>query len=169
MKRILEINGRSIDLEWTNSDSIAFRHHSAGTVTEGQASVLRLDDGVYSVLWNGRSYEARVSPGSAPSLLAVQVHSAHFEVAVRDPREYVPGGGDALAHGHFELKAPMPGKVIRLLVQVGDHVQQGQGLVVVEAMKMQNEMRAPRAGVVTAIPVQPGDAVGAGQVLAVID
>ena len=63
----------------------------------------------------------------------------------------------------------MPGKVVRILVAAGDEVAAGQGIVVIEAMKMQNEMKAPRAGRVAAIQARENDSVVAGAVLAVID
>ena len=63
----------------------------------------------------------------------------------------------------------MPGKVVRLYIETGDAVEKGDGIVVVEAMKMQNEMKSPRAGVVVSINVKPGDTVNAGDVLAVVE
>jgi biotin carboxyl carrier protein len=68
-----------------------------------------------------------------------------------------------------EILAPMPGKVVRVQTEAGASVEKGTGVVVVEAMKMQNEMKSPRAGVVVSINVKPGDTVNAGQVLAVIE
>ena len=63
----------------------------------------------------------------------------------------------------------MPGKVVRVQTEVGVSVEKGEGVVVVEAMKMQNEMKSPRAGVVVSIKVKPGDTVNSGDVLAVIE
>jgi biotin carboxyl carrier protein len=63
----------------------------------------------------------------------------------------------------------MPGKVVRILAAVGQHVQAGQGVVVVEAMKMENELRAPRSGVVKEVSVQEGTSVEAGALLAVVE
>lgn len=76
----------------------------------------------------------------------------------------VTGGGRAVG-GHVVVKAPMPGRVVRLEVEVGGHVRQGQGLVVLEAMKMENELTSSIAGRVTAVHVQPGAAVAKGTVL----
>ena len=72
-------------------------------------------------------------------------------------------------HGVAEIVAPMPGKVVRVHIEVGATVEKGVGVVVVEAMKMQNEMKSPRAGVVVAVNVKPGDTVNAGDVLAVLE
>ncbi|HEY0384866.1 MAG TPA: biotin/lipoyl-containing protein, partial [Pyrinomonadaceae bacterium] len=75
----------------------------------------------------------------------------------------------AHADGSLEIVAPMPGKVVRVLVEAGAQVEAGAGLVIVEAMKMQNEMKSPRAGTVTALHVKTGATVNAGEVLAVIE
>jgi biotin carboxyl carrier protein len=68
-------------------------------------------------------------------------------VEVRDPRAISSQGKSGLGEGRQTVNAPMPGKVVRLLVSEGDEVEAGAGLVVVEAMKMQNELKAPKAGV----------------------
>lgn len=127
-------------------------------------SVEQVEPGVYSILIHGRSYEARLDGAGR-----VWIGGRAYAVAVEDPRELSASANGAGAASRRELVAPMPGKVIRVLVADGDEVQVGQGIVVVEAMKMQNEMPAPRAGRVTALRVEAGAAVSAGQVLAVIE
>lgn len=72
-------------------------------------------------------------------------------------------------HGVAQIVAPMPGKVVRVQIEAGATVEKGVGVVVVEAMKMQNEMKSPRAGVVVSVNVKPGDTVNAGDVLAVLE
>jgi acetyl/propionyl-CoA carboxylase alpha subunit len=79
------------------------------------------------------------------------------------------GGRSAQGPGDKEIRAVMPGKVVAVLVKVGDAVEQGHGVLVIEAMKMENEIKAPRAGVVKELRVQPGQAVEAGELLAVVD
>jgi len=71
--------------------------------------------------------------------------------------------------GAAEIVSPMPGKIVRVLVEVGTQVETGTGIVVVEAMKMQNEMKSPKAGVVVSINAETGATVNAGDVLAVIE
>jgi biotin carboxyl carrier protein len=101
--------------------------------------------------------------------LHLWVGSTRFAVEVRDPRSL--GGrtrvGDA--HGPKKITAPMPGKVVRLLVKEGDQVESGAGIAVVEAMKMQNEIKSPKKGSVQKIFVGEGAAVNAGDVLAIIE
>jgi biotin carboxyl carrier protein len=121
---------------------------------------------VYSILIDGRSYEARVE--ETPTALVVVVDGRRFEIDVRDPRRFLRKGAGAGADGVQTVAAPMPGKVVRVLVAAGDDVAAGQGLLVVEAMKMQNEMKAPRAGKVLSLSAAEGATVTAGEVLATI-
>ena len=86
-----------------------------------------------------------------------------------DPRRSGRKSTGRRTDGPLQVTASMPGKIVRLLVAAGDQVAAGQGLIVVEAMKMQNEMKAARPGKVTSIPVREGDTVTAGAVLAVIE
>jgi biotin carboxyl carrier protein len=156
MKLDLIVNGREKCIELANG---RFR---IGDGPEREASVEMPQPGVYSVLLDGRSYQARVEEG------VVTVNGFRYEIEVRDPRRWSRqsrGGGHA---GAQDIKASMPGKVVRVLVAVGDEVEAGQGIVVVEAMKMQNEMKAPRAGKVIGIAAKAGATVTAGEVLATV-
>jgi biotin carboxyl carrier protein len=129
--------------------------------------VVRVEPGVYSVVQGGRSFEVRVT--AAADGLSVEVGGRRFHVEVRDPRNARRRTDAGLAGGRQSILAPMPGKVVRLLVQPGDAVEAGQGLVVVEAMKMQNEMKCAHAGTVREVRAAAGDTVTAGQVLVVIE
>jgi len=118
------------------------------------------------VLVDGRSYDAFVEP--APSGLIVSIHGHRFEVDVRDPRRLSRKSAGAGGGGAQTLASPMPGKVVRVLVRVGDTVEVGQGVLVVEAMKMQNELKAGRAGTVLSMSAKEGASVVAGESLATI-
>jgi biotin carboxyl carrier protein len=101
--------------------------------------------------------------------LRLWVGSTGFAVEVRDPRSLrgrTRAGDD---HGPRKITAPMPGKVVRLLVRAGDGVELGHGVAVVEAMKMQNEIKSPKKGTVQKILVGEGEAVNAGDVLAIVE
>ena len=99
---------------------------------------------------------------------SLEIGGVRLAIEVEDPRKWNPAGPSRKAHGPEAIKAPMPGKVVRVLVAVGDDVAAGQGLVVLEAMKMQNEMKAPRAGRVASVAVKEHEAVNAGSVLLTI-
>ena len=101
--------------------------------------------------------------------LHLWVGSARFAVEVRDPRSLRGRTRASNEHGPKKLTAPMPGKVVRLLVREGDEVELGTGVAVVEAMKMQNEIKSPKKGTVRKILVIEGAAVNAGDVLAIVE
>jgi biotin carboxyl carrier protein len=144
MNRIVRINGEAVE-------------------PVENATAVEPETGVYSVLVGGRSWEARVTGDE----ITIDGHRFRFEID--DPRQWKRCGSGAEAHGRASILAPMPGKIVRILAAVGDEVTAGQGIIVVEAMKMQNEMKAPKDGRVTAIEVKENDSVTAGAVLAVIE
>jgi biotin carboxyl carrier protein len=97
------------------------------------------------------------------------VGSRRFAAEVRDPRSLRGRARAADDHGPRKIVAPMPGKVVRLLVQEGDMVETGAAVAVVEAMKMQNEIKTPKKGTIQKITVTEGSAVNAGDVLAIVE
>ncbi len=131
-----------------------------------EADFVRLPDGeVYSLLIDGRSHVVRVSP--ANDMLEVEIRGTIIPVEVKHPLEKMlqaTGGARAKARGET-VAAPMPGVVVAIRVQVGDAVTAGQAVVVVEAMKMQNELAVAHDGVVTEVLVAERAAVSAGQAL----
>jgi biotin carboxyl carrier protein len=125
--------------------------------------IFEVEPGVYLALIDGAVHEARVDGGT------VTIHGVPYTIDRPDPRKYVRRAAGSSAVGHGAIEAPMPGKIVRVLVSVGDQVEAGQGIVVIEAMKMQNELKAPSPGRVASVSVQANDAVIAGAVLAVIE
>lgn len=137
-----------------------------GARLEGSAHLL--EPGVLSLLIAGESYRCLLDQGGEES--AVHIDGQRFAFRVEDARSLkgrlAHGGG---ASGPRSIKAPMPGRVVRLLVEPGAHVEAQQGVLVIEAMKMQNELRSPKAGKVVELRATAGTTVAAGEVLAVID
>jgi biotin carboxyl carrier protein len=122
-----------------------------------------------SLLVDGRSVRCEVEPakdGKVAVLVGDEVHS--LEVLDERRLRLRRASGKFALEGPQRIDAPMPGKVVRVLVKQGDHVQEGQGLVVVEAMKMENELKSPKAGVVKELHAQEGQPVEAGAKLAVV-
>ena len=99
----------------------------------------------------------------------IWVGSQRFAAEVRDPRSLRSRTRTADDHGSKKLTAPMPGKVVRILLSQGTAVEAGAGVLVVEAMKMQNEVKSPKKGTIQKILVSEGAAVNAGDVLAIVD
>lgn len=159
----LEVGGRKRRVELpAGAVSGAFE-----CVVDGRAMSVdaqSLQAGVLSLAFEGRQYRC-VLDGDG-----VWIGGRRFGFEVEDPRSLQgrrgAGGGP---EGPRAVKAPMPGRVVRVLVAGGDEVAEGAGVVVIEAMKMQNELKSPKAGRVVRVAVAVGDTVGAGDVLAVVE
>jgi len=157
MKLEVVVNGHTAEL---NLDPCHFEYNGLAR----NYSIEPSGPGIFSILIEGRSYQATIlAPGK------VQVNNQIFDVEIFDPRELRARSSAGASHGRQNIAAPMPGKVVRLLVSVGDHVEPAQGLIVVEAMKMQNEMKSPKAGTVVEIKTKDGATVAAGEILIVIE
>lgn len=162
MKLYAEINNRTVEIE------IGSRRGKLAAVVDGvaiDAEFSRPEPGVYLLKYDGRVYEAFVGRAGQ-----VSIEGRNFEIAITDPKKLrTSAGGADLSQGMAEIRAAMPGKVVRLIATPGAQVAKGDGILVVEAMKMQNELKAPKAGLVREVKVAEGDTVGAGEVLATIE
>jgi len=130
-------------------------------------------EGEYLLIRDGRVYECRVGAASGERRrgeLSVALGANEYGVTLTDPK-HLRGARAAAGHdaGRAQITSPMPGKVVRVLVSKGQEVDAGAGVVVVEAMKMQNELKSPKSGAVAEIRVEAGATVSAGEVLAVIE
>lgn len=151
----LLLNGRDVSIEGRRKE-ISHRRlsdHQISLIIDGRslpATVLREEDGRYRVLVRGQE----------------------FEVEIRTERDLLLerfGLADTSQSGAFELRAPMPGLVLSVAVDSGTAVQKGDRLLVLEAMKMENELRAAHEGIVKSVHVKPGDAVGKNALLLEIE
>jgi biotin carboxyl carrier protein len=157
----IEVLGRRVKVELGEAsalvDGVAFA-----------VDLRELEPGVLSLLWTdteGRTRSFRCVEDDE----AVVVDGERVEYGVWDPRSLRGTAAEGGESGPKPLKAPMPGRIVRVLVATGETVQAGQGCVVVEAMKMQNELKAPKAGVVGRLAATVGETVAAGAVLLVVD
>lgn len=127
------------------------------------------EPGVFLIKHDNKIYDVPVSP-NADGTKTATVRGQEFTIRIIDPKRLRGSAGtDAHAHGAADIKSAMPGKVVRILVEPGTEVEKGDGVVVVEAMKMQNELKSPKAGVVREIKVKEGSTVSAGDILATIE
>lgn len=164
MKYEVEIEGRPVTVEIDQRDSIL------KAIVDGrvyQLNVASPEGGVYTFLQDDTVYEARVFEFGQDSL-RVEMKGRLFTIKIIDRKHRRPAAEHGI-EGRQNLIAPMPGKLVRVLVAAGDEVTLGQGIVVVEAMKMQNEIKSPKAGRVVEIRVNEGATVDANQVLAVVE
>ncbi len=163
MKLLAKIDGEKVDVEIVRGD---------GSVTatvgdrEYKFDISQPEPNIYSLRSGGKLTEVFVPPESGK----VTIGGHEFEVELTDPKRLRGSAADAEhADGAAEIKTAMPGKVVRILVTIGDEVAKGDGVLVVEAMKMQNEMKSPKDGIVKELRVVEGVTVNAGDVLAVIE
>jgi biotin carboxyl carrier protein len=129
-----------------------------------------IEPGRWSLLLaDGRSHEVVVVPNGHDGGATVLVDGSVVPVAVRDPRRSrAAGAAHGSGQGPIRIVAPMPGKVVRVLAAPGDPIAARQSVIVVEAMKMENELRAPRDGIVAEVLVREGALVEAGALLLTI-
>jgi biotin carboxyl carrier protein len=164
MKLEIELGGIAHTTELTWSEGKLRATIDGKTI---DADAVEISRGIYSIVIGGRSREVRVERFGTG--LRITSGGSEYSAQVRDPRKWERNRGAAIsAQGRQNVVAPMPGRVVRVLVTAGDHVDAGQGLVVVEAMKMQNEVRSPKAGAVERLLVKEGQAVNPGDTIAVI-
>jgi len=160
-----ELDGQTIAMEVTGKDG-QYRVAVGDAVIDVDAR--QGTEGIWSLLIDGVSHVVDVSDRDGVSI--VEVDGETYRIRVEEETRYIirTRGGKAQASGQV-LKAPMPGKVVHVEVEVGQAVKPGDGLIVLEAMKMENEFRATVAGTVKEIRAQVGQAVNPGDTLVVIE
>lgn len=120
---------------------------------------------VFLLKYNNQIHQIYVAPNNLVSL-----GNHQFEINLIDPKRLRgAGGASGQTDGASEIKTAMPGKVVRVLIEEGAEIKQGEGVIVVEAMKMQNEMKSPKDGIIKEIRFAEGATVNAGDILAVIE
>ncbi len=133
-------------------------------ISEPESNVFLIKHGV-------KVFQFVVSPNEKTGEpLTVTSRHGEFEVTLIDPKSLRgSAAGSSAEHGLAEIRTAMPGKIVRILLEVGSEVSKGDVVLVVEAMKMQNDLKAPRSGTLKEIRVKEGDTVAAGDVLAVVE
>ncbi len=163
MEYAIEIAGRTRQIAVTRTAS-GFTVSVDGKPYD--VNPVSIDAQTLSLLIGHRSYEVTLAPDLANGQLIVRVGSTPIAVTPNGRRRW--GRSAEAGAGPQRIVAPMPGKIVRVLVQSGQTVQARQPLVVVEAMKMENELRAMRAGTVSELHAREGSSVDAGTLLAVL-
>jgi biotin carboxyl carrier protein len=166
VKRTLILGKEQQDVELIHQDG------ATTLVWEGQShpiDILELEPGCYSILMEGRSVEVRLDQAKSPDPEAhayrAMLYEGAYEFALVDPRRALLSAAGGAGAGGGVLYSPMPGKIVKLLVKPGDAVQEGQTLLVMEAMKMQNELKTNTTGTVATVHVQEGATVETGATL----
>ena len=169
MKRTLLIGNDTHDVELTRQDGVTTLRWD-GEVEE--VDLLAVEPGSWSVIIEGKSVDVHLDTAKHPDpdihAFRASLFDGAYEFALRDPRKALLAAASGTAASGGVLTAPMPGKVVKLLVKEGDLVNEGQSLLIMEAMKMQNELRAGSAGRVSKITVQEGATVETGGILMIL-
>ena len=164
MKLDVEIDGKTHPVELVQTRDLSRWFADGQPLAADGAEV---SPGVYSILLQGESFEVRIEKVGAE--LRATTQGREYKIAIRDPREWkknrARSGRGRRPAASLSAHAR---KVVRVLVAAGDEVQAGQGLMVVEAMKMQNEIRTPKSGKIERLSVTEGQTVNAGEVVAVV-
>jgi biotin carboxyl carrier protein len=163
----IEINGRVRLVSVTRADGV---FHVAIDGRRVDVDAARIDAHTWSLIVSGdrRTFEITIASDPASSQLAVGVGPVRLAAAANGRRRSRKQAAAHASAGPQRVVAPMPGKIVRVLVQSGETVHARQPLIVVEAMKMENELRAGRAGTVAEVRAQAGQSVDAGAVLVVV-
>ena len=160
----ISIDGKSYRLELNQAEK-RWTCRLDGREIEVDAVLARPD--VISLRLGNKAYEVKCE--RVGSDLHLWVGSVRYEVEVRDPRSLRSRSRAVDDHGPRKLTAPMPGKVVRILLREGAEVDAGTGVLLVEAMKMQNEVKSPKKGKIQKIVVIEGAAVNSGDVLGIVE
>jgi biotin carboxyl carrier protein len=162
MKLFAELNNEKHEIEiLRKGENLTARVN--GRDYELEAS--EVEPNVFLLKFNNQIFQIYVAPNGI-----VNLKNHQFEIKITDPKR-LRGSNSASANadGTAEIKTAMPGKLVRVLVKTGAEIKQGEGVLIVEAMKMQNEMKSPKDGIVKEIRFAEGETVNAGDVLAIIE
>ncbi len=164
MKRTLIVSKDHIEVELTRLDGVDT------LIWNGEATPVDLrevEPGCFSVIIGGRSVDVRLDDAKHPDpdlhAFRASLFDGAYEFALQDPRKALLAAAGGAGGAGGVLTAPMPGKVVKLLVKEGDKVEEGQSLLILEAMKMQNEFKSPSAGIVVKLQVAEGGTVETAQ------
>ncbi|MDQ3797989.1 MAG: biotin/lipoyl-binding protein [Acidobacteriota bacterium] len=164
MKLIAELNNEKHEVEFKRDGE---RISATIDGREYALEASEVEPNVYLLKHENRVFQLYVAPSETP-IVTLGNHS--FEIKISDPKRLRgAGGAGGSADGTIEIKTAMPGKVVRVIAEQGAEIKQGESVLVVEAMKMQNEMKSPKDGIVKEIRVAEGATVNAGDVLAIIE
>jgi len=158
------VSGTRTTLEWTLAEK------ALDVVIDGRHYTLEPNEvqpGVYWFNWNGRSMEAVVVEDGQQYVVSINGHRIPVEFI--DSRKALRRASQTDHDGVIEMRAPMPGKIVRVLAAEGSEVEIHQGIVVMEAMKMQNEIRSPKRGRIQKLNVTEGSAVNSNDLIALVE
>lgn len=136
-----------------------------------QVDLLHTPDGTFSIIENGRSYNIELVPQNQPKKYIAHTlyHTYNLEIIDAETRYLINRGSNGLISNEKTISSPMPGKVVKILVNEGDIIQKGENAIIIAAMKMESEYKAPIDGVIKKVNVKEGDTIEGDQILIEIE
>jgi biotin carboxyl carrier protein len=167
MRYVATLEGaeHEIEVEELSADSFAIRFGA----NRFEADLRKVGPASFSVIVDNRSFDFDVVRDGEEIVVASRTGSQRLSIVDSARRSSRGAGKRREVSGRVEIKATMPGRVVNVLVAAGDEVKEGQGIVVVEAMKMENELKSPKAGKVVEVKVVAGQTVEKGELMIVIE
>jgi biotin carboxyl carrier protein len=165
MRYTAMIDGERVEIDLSVNETNSIQAEIGGRKYTLEAK--NIQPGIYWFNWQNRSIEVAVTPNGDGYI--VSLGGRRQAVEMHDARTAFRKNPQLGQAGLVEIRAPMPGKVVRVLLPEGSEVQHNQGIIVMEAMKMQNEIKSPKSGVVKKLSVIEGAAVNAGDLLARVE
>lgn len=168
MKLQAELNNENHEIEIKRDGEKVFARVDD---REYELEASEVEPNVFLLKNDNKIYEVFVSPKSEQNApFSVKINNQDLEIKLIDPKRLRGAGASGgAADGIVEIKTAMPGKVVRVLAEAGTEINAGEGVIIVEAMKMQNEMKSPKDGMIKEIRFKEGATVNAGDVLAIIE
>ena len=159
------LDGQRVEIQISANNSTNIEAEIGGRKYTLEAK--NIEPGVYWFNWQNRSIEAAVTPNGDGYVVCI--NGRRLAVEMLDAKAALRKAAQHSQAGRIEIRAPMPGKIVKILLPEGAEVQNNQGILVMEAMKMQNEIKSPKNGVVRKLGVTEGAAVNAGDLLATVE
>jgi biotin carboxyl carrier protein len=169
MELELNVNGRTAAVDMLKQEGNFLSMAVDGEVYD--LDLVRVAEGIYSIIYKGKSYNVKMIRGASDKHYVVNTFYNTYEVEVVDAEsKYIRSRNKGDMHeGGNAISTPMPGKVVKIMVKVGDEVEAGQTVIIVSAMKMESEFKARKPGVIKAIHVKEGDLVEGNKIMVVIE
>jgi len=169
MELELNINGRTAAVDLLKRDGNLLSVAVDDEVYD--LDIVMVADGIYSIIYKGKSYNVEMIQGASDKHYVVNTFYNSYDVEVVDAEtKYIRSRSKGDLHeGENSISTPMPGKVVKILVKVGDEVEAWQTVIIVSAMKMESEFKARKPGVIKAINVNEGDLVEGHKIMVVIE
>jgi len=164
----INIDGQSVNVELLSKKDNRYQVSIDGKVYD--VDLVMVEKGVYSVLYKNKSYNVELVPGREPKTYTIDTLYNSYDVDILDAEaKYLKGRKQDYLEDNLAISSPMPGKVVKILVKIGDKVNAGDTVIIVSAMKMESEYKVKNDRIIKDILVKEGDTIDGNQPLIIIE